>query len=90
MISNFNTDLEKFRYLSNQICELEEKLKNTLSLEQFQIYHELQSCRFLIDAMECARISAVKQEMLNFAKAEYAKNQPCDNKADASEEETNC
>lgn len=69
------TDSNYYKELSNQLHELEEKLMNTLSLEQFRIYHELQVCRFQIDAVECARISAVKQEILNAAKIECAKKQ---------------
>lgn len=73
MTSRLDTDSERYRKLSNQLHELEEKLMNTLSLEQFRIYHELQVCRFQIDAVECARISAVKQEILNAIKADCGK-----------------
>ena len=73
MTSRLDTDSERYRKLSNQLHELEEKLMNTLNLEQFRIYHELQVCRFQIDAVECARISAVKQEILNARKAECGK-----------------
>lgn len=73
MTSRLDTDSERYRKLSNQLHELEEKLMNTLSLEQFRIYHELQVCRFQIDAVECARISAVKQEILNAVKADCGK-----------------
>lgn len=73
MTSRLDTDSERYRKLSNQLHELEEKLMNTLNLEQFRIYHELQVCRFQIDAVECARISAVKQEILNAVKADCGK-----------------
>ncbi|MBU5450469.1 hypothetical protein [Acetivibrio sp. MSJd-27] len=73
MTSRLDTDSERYRKLSNQLHELEEKLMNTLNLEQFRIYHELQVCRFQIDAVECARISAVKQEILNAIKADCGK-----------------
>lgn len=73
MTSRLDTDSERYRKLSNQLHELEEKLMNTLNLEQFRIYHELQVCRFQIDAVECARISAVKQGILNAIKADCGK-----------------
>ena len=73
MTSRLDTDSERYRKLSNQLHELEEKLMNTLNLEQFRNYHELQVCRFQIDAVECARISAVKQEILNAIKADCGK-----------------
>ena len=73
MTSRLDTDSERYRKLSNQLHELEEKLMNPLNLEQFRIYHELQDCRFQIDAVECARISAVKQEILNAIKADCGK-----------------
>ena len=73
MTSRLDTDSERYRKLSNQLHELEEKLMNTLNLEQFRIYPELQVCRFQIDAVECARISAVKQEILNAIKADCGK-----------------
>lgn len=74
MTSYLDADSEQYRKLSTQLRELEEKLMDTLSPEQFRIYHELQVCRFQIDALECARISAVKQEILNLTKAECIKN----------------